>query len=61
MYQFWGLIKIGQLKKWNAPIAGIGQGNGVGLKIWVAVSTPLLELMVMDKFFASIICAMSLG
>ncbi len=35
--------KLGS-KKWNAPIAIIGQGNGVGPQIWEAVSTPLLEL-----------------
>jgi len=30
---------------WQAPIAGIGQGNGAGPQIWAAVSLPMLDLM----------------
>ncbi len=30
---------------WMELAAGIGQGNGAGPQIWVAVSTPLFEIM----------------
>jgi len=42
------------------PIAGIGQGNGAGLHIWVVVSSPLFEIMQSDGFFAIIQCTMLL-
>jgi len=42
------------------PIAGIVQGNGTGPQIWAAVSSPLFEIMWMDRFLATIQCAMSL-
>jgi len=52
--------KSGSQKKWHAPIASISQGNGAGPQIWVAVSTLLLELMVKDGFFATVVSKMSL-
>jgi len=44
---------------WQAPIASIGQGNGVGLQIWAAVSSPMFNLMRLDGFYAHIIAAIS--
>jgi len=44
---------------WTDLAAGIGQGNGAGPQIWVAVSTPLFKIMRADGFVAQIICAMS--
>jgi hypothetical protein len=32
-------------KVWLAPTHGIGQGNGAGLAIWAAVSSPLLNVL----------------
>jgi len=32
--------------QWQTPIAGIGQGNGAGPHIWVAVSTPLFQIII---------------
>jgi len=52
--------KSGNCKKWGSPIAGIGQGNGAGPQIWAAVSSPLLELMKEDRFFAMLVGAFSL-
>ncbi len=46
-------------KHWKALIAGIGQGNGAGLAIWTAISTPLFNIMEDDGYFALIICAIS--
>jgi len=42
-----------------APIAGIGQGNGVGPHIWAAVSSPMFQIMQSDGFYANIIMAIS--
>jgi len=47
-------------KTWKAPIAGVGQGNGVGPHIWAAVSSPLLDLMQQDGFYANMMVAISL-
>ncbi len=47
--------KGGNHKRWGKPIAGIGQGNGAGLQIWAAVSSPLFELLQQHGFFAHII------
>jgi len=33
------LQQVASRKTWNMPIAGIGQGNGVGPPIWAAVSS----------------------
>jgi len=44
---------------WDAPIAGIGQGNGSGLQIWAAVSSPLFLILTQDGFIAQIICTIS--
>jgi len=44
---------------WCKGAAGIGQGNGVGLHIWAAVSTPLFDIMRQEGFIASFICALS--
>jgi len=40
-------------------MAGIGQGNGAGLHIWVAVSTPLFKIMQLEGLVALFICALS--
>jgi len=48
-------------KKWGPPIAGIGQGNGARPQIWAAVSSPLLEMMKEDGFFAMLVGAFSLA
>jgi len=45
--------------QWMDPITGIGQGNGVGPHIWVAVSTPLFQILMKEGFLAQIICAIS--
>jgi len=52
--------KAGTHKCWGKPIAGIGQGNGVGPQIWAAVSSPLFELLQQQGFFAQIIGSISL-
>ncbi len=41
-------------------MAGIGQGNGAGPHIWVAVSSPLFQLMRDARFYVSVIAAISL-
>jgi len=51
-------ISQGQ-ENWEALSAGIGQGNGAGPQIWVAVSMPLFAIMRANGFVAQIICAMS--
>jgi len=45
---------------WQAPIAGISQGNRAGPHIWAAVSSLLLDLLQMDGFYANLIAAISL-
>jgi len=30
---------------WQVPIARVSQGNGAGPQIWVAVSSPMLDIM----------------
>jgi len=42
---------------WQAPIAGIGQGNGAGPQIWAAVSSPILDIMQSEGFYAHLITA----
>jgi len=44
---------------WQALIAGIGQGNGAGPQIWAAVSSPILDIMQRDGFYAHLIMAIS--
>jgi len=44
---------------WQAPIAGIGQGNGAGPQIWAAVSSPLLDIMRSAGFYAHLITAIT--
>jgi len=44
--------------EWNLPTAGIGQGNGTGLQIWVAVSLPLFKMHA-NGFIATFICGIS--
>jgi len=46
-------------KEWGKPIAGIGQGNGVGLQIWAAVGTPLFQILAEEGFLAKVICTIS--
>jgi len=45
---------------WQAPIAGIGLGNSAGLHICVAVSSPLIEIMCTDSFYAHMMMSISL-
>jgi len=47
-------------KEWGKPIAGIGQGNGASPQIWVAVSTPLFQIIAEEGFLAKIICVISI-
>jgi len=42
---------------WQAPIAGIGQGNGAGPHIWAAVSSPILDIMQKEGFYVHLIMA----
>jgi len=44
---------------WEKQIVGIGQENGAGSQIWVAVSSPLFTIMGIGWIFAQIVCAMS--
>jgi len=44
-------------REWGEPITGIGQGNGVGPQIWVAVSSPLFDIMRSEGFFALLVGA----
>jgi len=44
---------------WQAPIAGIGQGNGAGPHIWVAVSSPMFDIMRSDSFYAHVVTSIS--
>ncbi len=46
-------------KDWVEPITGIGQGNGVGPQIWVAISTVLFNIMREDGMFTSIVSTIS--
>jgi len=47
-------------QSWQAPIVGIGQGNGAGPHIWVVVSSPMLDVMRSDGFYAQVLLAISL-
>jgi len=40
---------------WKEPIAGIGQGNGAGPQIWAAVSSPILNIMQLERFYMHLI------
>ncbi len=56
-----GYSKVAQgRKEWGKPTAGIGQGNGAGPQIWVAVSTPLFQILAEEGFLAMIVCAVSI-
>jgi len=44
----------------NAPIQGIGQGNGVGLQIWAVVSSPIFD-MVRNQGHGATFCASTSG
>jgi len=46
-------------QQWDAPITGIGQGNGAGPQIWAAVSSPLFQILTQDGFIVQIVCAIS--
>jgi len=48
-------------EEWTLPMVGIGQGNGAGPQIWMAVSLPLFEIMCADGygFIATFICRIS--
>jgi len=43
---------------WKDSVAGIGQGNRAGPQIWVAVSTPLFNIMQQEGFVVQFICAL---
>jgi len=43
---------------WKESIASIGQGNGARPQIWVAVSTPLFNIMCHIGFVAKFICTL---
>jgi len=47
------------LDKWDKPTAGIGQGNGTGPQIWVAVSSPLFDIMWQEGLVMTFICTIS--
>jgi len=51
---------LSNCKKWDKPIAGIGQGNGAGPHIWEAGSSLLFEIMQSNGFFVIIQCAIFL-
>jgi len=44
---------------WQAPIAGIRQGNGARPKIWAAVSSPMIDIMWTNGFYAYLMTAIS--
>jgi len=44
---------------WQAPIAGIGQGNSAGPQIWAAVSLPMFDIMHSEGFYAHVISVIS--
>jgi len=44
---------------WKEAIAGIGQGNGVGPQIWVAVSSLILDIVRSDRFYTHLIAVVS--
>jgi len=44
---------------WQLPIMDIGEGNNAGLHIWVAVSSPMLDIMCEDGFYAHMIGTIS--
>jgi len=46
---------------WQALIAGIGQGNGVGPHIWAVGSSPMFQIMWSDGFYANIVAAIPEG
>jgi len=46
-------------RSWQAPIAGIGQGNGTRPQIWVAVSSPMFDIMRLEGFYANVISSFS--
>jgi len=46
--------------QWGMPIARIGQGNGAGLQLWVAVSSPLFQILSEEGLLATVRCAISL-
>jgi len=50
----------GQANNWKDLVAGIGQGNGAGPQIWVAISSPLFTILSQEGFVATIICALLL-
>ncbi len=44
---------------WQAPIDGIGQGNGAGPHIWATVSSPMFDIMRLDGFYAHVVTSIS--
>jgi len=56
----YGVSSVSASKRtWNEAIAGIGQGNRAGPQIWAAVSSPILDIMRADGFYAHLIAAVS--
>jgi len=51
-------ISQGQ-EEWAEPVVGIGQENRASAQIWVAVSTPLFEILHEEGFVVTFICALS--
>ena len=43
----------------NIPLQGVGQGNGAGPAIWVAISSVLLNIMRSNGFGFAIFSALS--
>jgi len=46
-------------ENWEESVVGIGQGNGAGPQIWVAVSSPLFDILQQKGFVATFICTLS--
>jgi len=57
---FGDLVVHASQATWKEPIAGIGQGNGAGPHIWVAVSSPMFKIMQQAGFYANVMAAISL-
>jgi len=44
---------------WDKPVAGISQGNGAGLPIWAAVSSPMFDVMRQEGFYTLLMGSIS--
>jgi len=43
-------------QQWGHPVASIGQGNGTGLQIWVAVCTSFFEIPCTNGSVSTLCC-----